>query len=215
MGDQFAKMFLIAFVVGIMVAPLWHQVAIKFGKKTVFCCMMIIIVFCFLYTGTLTPGETSFMELLLLKLLHTAGIVGVLSVSPAILADIIDYAHWKTGVQRSATYFSIRVFLEKTSGALGAALALGIASWYGFVVTEVESSPESIKGLKIAMVWVPVLLGVLSLVFIIMMPINERRRRIIKLRLDARLKRSLASRQDSKAKQSSRNIQAEIPLNAS
>ena len=214
MGDQFAKMFLAAFVIGIIITPIWYRLVIKFGKKSAFSASIMVIVVSYLYTGFLNPGQTSFATLLLLKVLNTTAIVGSLSVAPAMLADIADYAQWKTGVERNATYFSIKVFFEKSSIALGAALALAIAGWSGFVVTDAHFSPESIWGLKLAIVWGPVLFGSLSILFALLTPINERRHRIIKRRLDSRLKRALAPSSNPGSIKSSDPNQQETAFNA-
>ena len=151
----------------------------------------------------LKPGETGFEALLLVKIMQTCALVGGSIVVPAMLAEIIDYAHWKTGVEKSATYFAVKVFFEKTTGALGAGLALAMAGWFGFVVTDSQFSPESIRGLKIAIAWGPTALALIARVFMILTPINERRHSIIKRRLDARLAR-LASANSQALSDSSR-----------
>ena len=218
MGDQFAEMFLIAFIIGIAVAPLWYRIALLFGKKSTYCVVITMIIASFIYTGALNPGETRFVELLLLKTLQTCGIVGAGILAPSMLADIADYAHWKTGVENSGTYFSVKVFFEKTAIALGAGLALGIAGWFGFVVTDTQFTPDSVWGLKMAIAWVPAALAVIALIFVVLSPIDERRHRIIKRRLEARLARSLALSQldaNSESKERLDSQQQEVPLNAS
>ncbi len=121
------------------------------------------------------------------------------------LSDIIDYSQWKTGVEKHATYFSIKVFFEKANFAAGAALGLAVAGWCGFDVSSEAHSRESILGLKTAIAWIPTLVGLVSLIFIGLNPMNERRHRIIRRRLDARLVRTEAMLQGSKSKCSNSN----------
>ena len=45
-------------------------------------------------------------------------------------------------------------------------------------------------GLKIAIAWVPTFLVVIALIFVVLTPIDERRHRIIRRRLNARLARA-------------------------
>ena len=215
MGEQFAKMFLAAFVIGIVFAPLWRRLVKQIGKKKVFALSMTMMVASYLFTSTLNPGGVSFTQLLLLKVLNTTAIVGTLTVAPAMLADIVDYAYLKVGIERSATYFSIKVFLEKTAIALGAALALGLAGWSGFAVTNTHFTPEAVMGLMMAMVWIPTVFGSLSILFIVLTPINERRHSIIKRRLDARLKRALTLSSNPESKKISHPNQQEASVNAS
>ena len=191
MGGQFAKMFLIAFAVGIAVSPLWYHVILRFGKKPTFLLTMVVMIGCYLFTGTLNPGETSFTELFLLKMVQTAAFVGQSIVLPVMLSQVIDYAHLKTGVERSATYFSIQVFCYKAANAVGTALGLSIVGWFGFVASDTQFSDEAIWGLKVSIAIIPAVLSVFSLVFMVMTPINERRHSIIKRKLALRLKRSL------------------------
>lgn len=190
MGDQFAELYLMAFVFGVVVAPVWHHVAMAVGKKTALFIVALILVFDYSYTAFLTPGNTSFTQLLVLKSVQTCAFSGGAVLVPAMLAELVDYAHWKTGNELSATYFSIKVFLEKTASALGAGLALAIAGSFGFVVSADTFSAEAVTGLTLAMAWIPTFLSVLSLVFVVLLPINERRHAIIRRRLDSNLARS-------------------------
>jgi len=193
MGEQFAEMFLIAFLVGILVTPLWYHFILRFGKKTTLVLTMVILIGCYLYTGTLNLGETSFTQLLLLKMVQTAVFVGQGIIFPVMLSQIIDYAQLKTGIERAATYFSIQIFLSKAAGAIGVALGLSIVGWFGFVVSDTHFSDNAIWGLKVSIAAIPAVLGGLSLVFMVMTPINERRHRIIKRKLASRLQRSLSA----------------------
>ena len=192
MGDQFAQLFLIAFIIGIMVTPLWYKLTLKFGKKNIWISAVTLMIFSFIFTGTLEPGETTFAQLLALKIIQTCGFVCIYVVTPAMLSEIIDYSHWKTGVEKNATYFSLKVFFEKANMAAGAALGLAVAGWYGFDVVASEQTRESIVGLTAAIVWIPTVMGMISLIFIALSPIDERRHRSIRRRLDARLARAEA-----------------------
>ena len=215
MGDQFAQMFLIAFVVGIAMTPLWYHTILKVGNKTAFFIVMLLFITCYLFTGTLSPGETSFSELLLLKIIQTSAFVGSGVVVPTMLAEIVDYDHWKSGVEKSATYFSVKVFSEKTAAAVGTGFGLAIVGWSGFVVSATSFTPEAINGLKLSIAIIPAALAGLACVFVVLTPISARRHRIIKKRLDLRLKRSLESGSNTEVKKSSGDNLEEVPLSAS
>jgi Na+/melibiose symporter-like transporter len=53
-----------------------------------------------------------------------------------------------------------------------------------------EHAKETIVGLKVAIAWLPAAIGMISLIFIALSPINEQRHEIIRRRLDARLARA-------------------------
>ena len=192
MGEQFAQLFLIAFIFGLLVLPLWYQLALKFGKKKTWMLAIGLLIFSFIFTGTLEPGKTTFLLLLVLKIIQTCGFVCVDIVTPAMLSEIIDYSKWKIGTEKSATYFSIKVFLAKANMAAGAALGLAITGWYGFDMAAGQQASDSVAGLKLAIAWIPTLIGVIALVPIVLSPIDERRHRIIRRRLDGRLARAEA-----------------------
>ena len=190
MGDQFAEMFLIAFIVGLLMTPVWYQLALKTGKKWSWLLAMGLLMISFIFTGMLEPETTTFAQLLTLKILQTSGFVCLNIVTPAMLSEIIDYAHWKTGLDQSGTYFSLRVFFEKANLAAGMALGLAIAGWWGFNATALEHTEDSIAGLKLAISGIPSVIGFLSLVFVVLSPISERRHTVLRRRIDTRLARA-------------------------
>jgi len=192
MGEQFAQLFLIAFGVGILVTPLWYKLTLALGKKNTWVLAITILILSFIATGFLEPESTTFIQLLLLKSIQTTGFVCLGIVTPAMLSEIIDYSSWKSGRDRGAIYFSMKVFFEKANMAAGAALGLAIAGWSGFDAAAGVHMEESIVGLKIAIAMIPSFFGMVSLVFIALSPINERRHRIIMRWLDTRLARSEA-----------------------
>ncbi len=60
MGDQFAQLFLIAFIAGLLVTPLWYQLSLKIGKKTTWALAVSLLVTSFILTGMLEPGKNEF-----------------------------------------------------------------------------------------------------------------------------------------------------------
>ena len=82
------------------------------------------------------------------------------------LSDCIDYMRWKDRSETKALYFSIKLFIEKASMALGVAAGLAIAGWYGVDVTASEHSIHAVQGLKLAIAWIPIVLTAVSLLFI-------------------------------------------------
>lgn len=189
MSDRFAQIFLTAFMASILVSPIWYQLAARWGKKLVWGIVVILLVASFISTGILSPEKTSFTQLLLVVVVSICASMGGAIMSSALLSEIVDYSHLKVGIEKSATYFSMKVFFEKTAVALGGALALAVVSWHGFSMTESHYSSESIQGLKFAIAWAPAFLMSIALVFVVLTPIDERRHRIIRKRLDSHLRR--------------------------
>lgn len=189
MGDQFAQLFLVSFLIGIAVPSLWYGVAVKLGKKNTWMLASILMIISFLLTALIEPGNTSFIQLLVIKVLVTCSFAGTGILLPTMVSGCIDYNRWKNNNDNSAIYFSIQIFASKSCGALGIAAALAIAGWFGVDVTATEHSEESILGLKIAMVYMPIFVSLISLVLILFYPLNEKRHAIIRKRLDQRAQR--------------------------
>lgn len=189
MGEQFAELFLLAFAIGLISPLFWCELANRLEKKYawIVCCLLLIA--CFIYTAALTPNNTTFTELLLLKVTQTLGFIGISVISPAMLSEISDYGAWKLGSEQTATYFSVFTFMSKTVMAIGTALGLAVAGWYGFDASAASQSDSAKSGLILAMTWIPLVFAVPALVFIWLSPIDSRRHAVIRRRLDERRQR--------------------------
>lgn len=190
LGEKFAQVFLLAFMIGICVTPLWCKLAICWGKKQTVLLAVLIVIASFYYTGILEPGQTGLLQLILLKGINTLGASCLAAIMPAILSETIDYSTWKYRVEHAASYFALLSFSTKASAALGAALGLAVAGIHGFDATITTQSSESKRGLLLAISWMPITLGLFSLILISLNPINPRRHRVIRRRLDGLAERS-------------------------
>lgn len=135
--------------------------------------------------GFLSPSYTGWLSLLLTMTLVSAGFAAFNIMVPSLLSDIVDYSTWKYGRDRSATYFSFYTLINKTVAALGGALGLGIAGWYGFDPKLAVHSESTVTGLRLAFAGIPATLIFLSIFFIARIPITSRRHAIIRRRLDS------------------------------
>lgn len=188
-GEHFAKVSLLALLLGLVSVPLWCRLALWLGKKPAWLLAACLTISAYIYTGTLTPESVTILTLIILMSLLTLGLAGINALVPAVLSEIVDFSHWKYHNDQNALYFSIYTFFNKTVSSVATALGLGVAGWYGFDATTSVQSDQSIFGLTLMICWLPILFATLSLVFILVLPINERRHRIIRRRLDLREKR--------------------------
>lgn len=189
MGDQFSKMLLLAFLVGISFTPIWYFLSNIIGKKNVWLLSTLLLILSFVATGLLSPDNATKVSLISVKIIQTAGFSGMGLIIPAMLSEIIDYTALKEGQENSATMFAIYTFCMKISAATGSALGLGIAGFYGFDASAIQHSEESIMGIKLAISWLPILFSIIGILFIALIPIDSRRHKIIVRRLNLRAKR--------------------------
>jgi glycoside/pentoside/hexuronide:cation symporter, GPH family len=184
MGEYFAQMFMGAFALGALSAPLWSKLANLIGKKQCWALSTVALSGCFIYTPFLVPGETTFVHLLILKVVQTLGYSCMMVVAPALLSEISDYGRWKLKSDNDATYFSLYTFAGKFSIAIAGAAGLAIAGLYGFDVTATTQDAMAVNGLLLAMSWVPLALAVISLLLVMRIPMNARRHAVLRRRLD-------------------------------
>jgi len=192
MGDVYAEITLMAVVAGIPGAFIVLKIAKGLGKKPAWLMTMLLAVAAFLYSGFLSPSNTGYWSLMILLIAITLSFICVESLPQSMLSDIVDYSTWKFRTNRGSTYFALYMFIYKAALAVGGALGLAIAGWYGFDPTSTAQTESGITGLKLAMTWVPILLVVISMIFIVLSPITARRHGIIRRRLEAIEARSKA-----------------------
>lgn len=187
MGEQFASMYLIALIIGLISTPLWYKVAGTFGNKTACVMATILTLASFTYTGILEPGEARLYELIILKVLNILGAAGASIAMYSLLSEAADYGTWKFRTNRGASYFSIYVFFGKFNLAMGGTLSLAIAGWYAFdpsLTTQTEAAATS--GLILATAWLPAGLILLSLIFVLNIALDSHHHDIIRRRLASR-----------------------------
>ena len=189
LGHYFAKVTLLALVCSMFSLRAWYYMANRFGKKCVLGLAAFLYAMGAIVAGFLEPGQQSLAGLYLSMFLSYIASSALMAVAPSLLADIIDYSAWKFNSVHTAAYFSLYTFTTKSSMAIGGALGLGLAGWYGFNPAITLQAEGSVVGLRLAACWLPALFMVLSIGVISLIPINSHRHQIIRRRLDLKITR--------------------------
>ena len=198
LGNQFAKALLIATVVSTVCLGAWHQLAARIGKQWTWSVCTLSVVIGILTIGTLTPNSSHLTSLAVVMVMMKCGYLTINGlIAPSLLSDIIDYSILKSKTDCGGTYFSTFALIAKSNTALGGAVGLAIAGFYGFDAAATSHSDDSLFGLRLAMIWLPASVLLLSVFFIILNPINTRRHAIIRRQLDAREKRQYVLKKTS------------------
>jgi Na+/melibiose symporter-like transporter len=193
LGDKFALVFILTLSTSTITLGVWSKLASHFGKKIVWALSIILSCIGVFSTSLMVSGESGFLSFLLVKIFISLGFASFSIIMPSLLADIIDYGTWKSGANRAATYFSIYTLMTKANMALGGALGLAIAGWYGFDPASNIHTEESIFGLRLAIAYIPAFFLLIAIIAIALFPINARRRRIIQRSLESRSIRTEAT----------------------
>ena len=89
-------------------------------------------------------------------------------------ADCTDYSELKTGNRATGLIFSSSSMSQKFGWAIGSALTGWLLSYFGFVANEVQQA-GAIQGIKMFMSFLPAAGTLLSIVFISMYPLSEKK----------------------------------------
>lgn len=99
-------------------------------------------------------------------------------------ADCADYSELKTGNRATGLIFSSSSMSQKFGWALGSAMTGWLLAYYGFQANEVQSA-ESIHGIRMFLSFFPAIGTVLSVFFISLYPLSEKKIKQVTTELEA------------------------------
>ena len=108
----------------------------------------------------------------------------------SLLSDVSDYSTLKSGIDRSATCFSLQSLASKTCLAIGISLSIGLAGLLGFDPTVETQNAQMYWALTLCMAIIPATLSLMAAFFISKIAITAKRHAVIRKRLDARTART-------------------------
>ena len=194
LGEYFSLLNIIGLCMGCILIGFWIRLSNIIGKKITWCGGILIYVLSMAIASQLVPENKNLTSLVWVMILFYSSVSAIAVLAASLLADIIDYSTWKFGINRAATYFSLLLFSVKTTAAIGSALGLGVAGWYGFDPSATFHTPEQAFGLRIATFGLPIPILIITLVFIAKIPMNESYHEIVRRRLKIYAKRDHQAR---------------------
>lgn len=100
-------------------------------------------------------------------------------------ADCTDYSELKTGNRATGLIFSSSSMSQKFGWAIGSAMTGWLLAFFGFKANAVQSA-ETINGIKMFLSWLPAIGTVLSVIFISMYPLSEKKMHEVVTQLKAK-----------------------------
>jgi Na+/melibiose symporter-like transporter len=198
LGEKLSFAYLLSIGISILAVGLWYGLANKAGKPIAWGLGMLLAALGDLGMGYVTPGESGWFPLLLCMAFIYVGMTATVTLAPSLLSDIIDYGNWKFGQDYAASYFSLYTLVFKANIGVGTALGLAVAGIYGFDPASAVQSDQAIFGLRLSIAWLPALMTVIAIGFIVLTPINTRRHNILRRALQRK-----AQQRSRKAQQQS------------
>jgi GPH family glycoside/pentoside/hexuronide:cation symporter len=159
----------IASLVGVVLLPLFVS---RVGKKAAFISLFVVAIASTSVFYLIKPDQ--------IGLILCINLIGSITGGPlsallwAMYADTADYAEWKKGRRATGLIFSASIFSQKQGWAIGAAVALGLMSKVGFHANTAQTA-ASLNGLLLLMSLIPGAIGVVSIMIVLLYPLNERR----------------------------------------
>jgi len=170
----------IANIIGVVLAaPLSN----KIGKKNTFMLAMLVatggsIVFYWL-------DESQIWGIFGLQIVISSCAGTVFPLLWSMYADCADYSELKTGNRATGLIFSSSSMSQKLGWALGTAVTGWLLGYFGFQANQLQSE-ETLSGIKMFLSLFPAIGTVLSIVFISLYPLTEKRMQEIAAQLAAR-----------------------------
>lgn len=182
LGGSMALIFTLATLIAAVMTPVWPKIIAVTNKQFAWSLSMLVFVAQMLLMSFLEAGTPWWVPMLLIASAYCS--MGCNSVALlSILGDISDYGQLRFKKNYGATYFAVNGVVFKAGLGIGSGIALAVAGSYGFNPSASSNSAEAIEGLTLGFLYLPIVMSLLSIIFIIKIPITRRRFDIIHKRL--------------------------------
>lgn len=104
----------------------------------------------------------------------------------SMLGDAADYSEWKHNRRATGLFYSAGSFIQKTGGGFAGALVLIVLGAYGYVGTDESTIAQTTDGMVLLMSWIPAAFAFVSLLLLVVYPLNTKRMGEIEADLRAR-----------------------------
>jgi GPH family glycoside/pentoside/hexuronide:cation symporter len=135
-------------------------------------------------------APTSIAMLWVSTVFRSVGVGGLSGNMTAMLADVVEYGEWKTGIRTEGMVYSGASFGGKVGSGLGGAVVAGLLAWGQYVPNAATQAPQAMTSIKLAFVGAPFIGSVLIIIMLLMFRVEK---------LIPKIKSELEERRKSKA----------------
>ena len=189
-GQYFAYTLLAFYLGNALALPVWQRVMLAIGKHRAWAIgwgTSALVALCLPHVPV-GPDTKVWLIGLFAAFGLTAGVE--LAAPAAILADVVDYDHWKSGTNKAGNYNAFIVITQKAAIAIGSAIGYLLLDFFGYDIKGGQNGSAATSGFLLTLVYVPCGLYLLASIFMWNFPIDRRRHGAIRRRIDARIRRS-------------------------
>lgn len=168
----------VANIVGVVLAaPLSNRI----GKKATYMGAMVIATVLSIIFYWFGKGDIALIFIFQILISICAGSIFPLLWS--MYADCADYSELRTGNRATGLIFSSSSMSQKFGWAIGSAITGWLLAYFGFKANAVQSA-EAIHGIKMFLSFLPAIGTMLSVLFISMYPLSEKKMKDITAELE-------------------------------
>lgn len=190
-GESFSYIFIAMVLSGIVSVPIWVKIVYWIGKHRAWAYGWIVNSISLLPLAFVNPGDSALIYAFICMMVYGFS-NGVSLIAPySILSDVIDYDILKTKVDRAGNYYAFQLLAVKMMASAGGLALIILGLIFGYEVTEGHVNTDFANmGMKWMFIAGPALLQLCAIPFIWNFPIDERRQKIIRRRIEQRSKRN-------------------------
>jgi GPH family glycoside/pentoside/hexuronide:cation symporter len=194
-GEASTILIFVLFVAGVIGSPFWVWMGGRIGKHKAVAMSGFISMFVFalvpliIYVVKPLAPEWVFPGFLFITIVQGLAFGASPILAPSILADVVDLDTIKSGEPRAAFIFAFIGMVRKAFEAMGVGIALPVLKWAGFNAQSTENTPEALFVLLLMFCVVPLILWLISIVFILRYPITHERQQRLRSALERRMAR--------------------------
>lgn len=185
LSAQFAFLMILFFMVQLAALPVWSRLLRHFDRHRVWAFALGADVLARAAVLLLPEGADRLWPMVAM-VACSAFLAAPCSFLPgAVLGDVVDYDHLKTGVKKAGNFFALNTVVIKIAMAIGASVGFMLLAATGYQVGGANDAAAQ-RGLIAAYIGFPAAMGLLGLALGWNFPITSRRQRIVRRRLERR-----------------------------
>ncbi len=104
---------------------------------------------------------------------RSVGVGGLSGNMTAMLADVVEYGEWKTGLRTEGLIYSGASFGAKVGQGLGGAVVAGLLAWGGYVAGAAEQTARALSSIKIAFIAAPFVGTTLIIIMLLLFRVEK------------------------------------------
>jgi len=183
-GDKFPVILIAISAIQLLSMPVWLRLMNKYGKHRAFAVGRVLAALSSIGLIFLKPGPSIFPIFMVIWCFMMFMFAAQAVVPPAIMGDIIDYDVLKSGRNRAGQYNAVYLLITKLNVGLGAGFAFYLVDFFGYDAAATVHDRTSIFGMWFAIAILPAVLFCISSIILWQFPIDERRQKIIRKRIE-------------------------------